>query len=305
MNAKDRMSTKDRRKQDHKPSGKKAFATAGDTALPVQGPPKVLGSSSGSAGRQGKGAGVKHWRLTPADAHEWVTFEDPEEQRSWRFDVTFLLSHWECLYGRGCQGVLTAAAPAMAQGCCSYGAHLTGDQDAARVKAAAKALTPEQWQFAEQGHRGGVLRRGAGETAVTRLIKGACIFLNRPEFPGGPGCALHRAALEHGEPPMTTKPDVCWQLPLRREDTTNADGSVTSSVGQWDRSHWGAGGEEFAWWCTEAPEAFTGATAVWHHMRDELSALAGPTVFPLLAAYLEARETAGPLLPHPALRSKS
>ena len=68
---------------------------------------------------------VKRWRLTPADAHEWVSFEDPAEEREWRFDVTFLLSHWGCLYGCGCQGVLTAPAPEMAQGCCSYGAHFT------------------------------------------------------------------------------------------------------------------------------------------------------------------------------------
>ena len=36
---------------------------------------------------------------SPADAHEWVSFEDPAEERTWRFDVTFLLSHWECVYG--------------------------------------------------------------------------------------------------------------------------------------------------------------------------------------------------------------
>jgi hypothetical protein len=251
------------------------------------------------------GAAANHWRLTPADAREWVSFEDPAEQRSWRFDVTFLLSRWECLYGRGCQGVLTGPAPEMAQGCCSYGAHFTGDEDIARVNAAARALTPDQWQFAAQGRRGGTVRRIAGGTNVTRLVKGACIFLNRPDFPGGAGCALHRAALERGQPPMTAKPDVCWQLPLRREDTTNPDGSVTSSVTQWDRAHWGAGGGEFAWWCTEAPEAFAGATAIWRHMHDELSALAGPAIYSLLVGYLEARETAGAALPHPALRSKS
>jgi hypothetical protein len=246
----------------------------------------------------------KRWRLTPADAHEWVTFEDPSEERTWRFDVTFLLSHWECLYGHGCQGVLTGPAPEMAQGCCSYGAHFTGDEDLDRVKAAAQTLTPEQWQFAAKGRRGGVSRPGAGGVAVTRLVDGACIFLNRPGFPGGPGCALHRAALERGTRPMDLKPDVCWQLPLRREDTSNPDGSVTSVVGQWDRQHWGAGGAEFAWWCTEAPEAFRGGAAVWRHMRDELTELVGPEVFALLAPYLEAREKGGPLLPHPAVRRK-
>ena len=252
-------------------------------------------------GKQANGKQAKRWRLVPADAQEWVTFEDPAEQRTWRFDVTFLLSHWACLYGRGCQGVLTELAPEMAQGCCSYGAHFTGDEDSARVKAAARTLTTEQWQFAAQGKRG-FARRGAGGTVSTRLVDGACIFLNRPGFPGGPGCALHRAALERGDRPMDLKPDVCWQLPLRREDTSNADGSVTSVVGQWDRAHWGAGGTDFAWWCTEAPEAFRGGAPVWRHMKDELIALIGPDVFSLLARYLEAREKTGPALPHPAAR---
>jgi hypothetical protein len=34
-------------------------------------------------------------------AHEWLSFEDPEEERTWVFDVTFMLSHWGCIFGRG------------------------------------------------------------------------------------------------------------------------------------------------------------------------------------------------------------
>jgi hypothetical protein len=244
----------------------------------------------------------KRWRLTPADAHEWVTFEDPDEQRVWRFDVTFLLSNWECIYGRGCQGVLTSPAPELEQGCCSYGAHFTDDDDLARVREAAKTLTAEQWQFAGQGRRGGATRRRPGQAAVTKMVDGACIFLNRPGFPGGPGCALHRAAIERSVHPMQLKPDVCWQLPLRREDTANPDGSVTSTVTQWDRAHWGPGGDEFAWWCTEAPEAFRGAAPVWRQMQPELEAMVGPDVFAQLVPYLEAKQSSGGLLPHPAQR---
>lgn len=32
----------------------------------------------------------------PDDLHEWVSFEDPDEQRTWLFDVTFLTSNWPC-----------------------------------------------------------------------------------------------------------------------------------------------------------------------------------------------------------------
>ncbi len=66
----------------------------------------------------------------PADAHEWVSFEDPSEERTWLIDVTFLSSSWQCIYGCGCQGVLTAPAPEQMEGCCSYGAHFTDEADA-------------------------------------------------------------------------------------------------------------------------------------------------------------------------------
>ena len=239
----------------------------------------------------------------PADAREWVSFEDDEEERTWVFDVTFLTSAWRCLFGAGCQGVLTGPAPELEQGCCSYGAHFTDDADVARVEAAAATLEPSQWQFAAQGRRRGVVRAGAGGTQVTRLVDGACIFLNRPGFPGGAGCALHRAALERGALPLELKPDVCWQLPLRREEAADDDGHVTTTITQWDRRHWGAGGAEFHWWCTEAPEAFDGQRPVWQAMAAELVALVGPVTYLKLADYLRGRPRRS-YLPHPAVRTR-
>jgi hypothetical protein len=233
---------------------------------------------------------------------EWASFEDAVEDRTWVFDVTFLSSPWTCIFGQGCQGVLTAAAPELAQGCCSYGAHFVDGDDVARVEKAADRLTAEQWQFRPQGRRRGVWKVSpAGET-VSRLVDGACVFLNRPGFPGGPGCALHRAALEWGERPLDLKPDVCWQLPLRREDDEAADGHVTSTVRQWDRRHWGEGGAEFHWWCTEAREAYAGAEPLYRSMAAELSAMVGPDVYRRLAAYLDLRAAGSVPLPHPAVR---
>ncbi len=241
----------------------------------------------------------------PADAHEWVSFEDPGEDRTWVFDVTFLESPWRCIYGDGCQGVLTGPAPELVEGCCSYGAHLSGEEDARRVEAAAATLTAQNWQFAREATRrkGPIRRNGPSKAATTRLVKDACIFLNRPGFPGGPGCALHRAALERGLDPSELKPDVCWQLPLRREDATAADGHVTSTVSQWARRHWGEAGEEFAWWCTEAPEAFSASVPVHRSLEVELARLVGDDVFALLRAYLDERTPAGVALAHPVLRS--
>ena len=82
-----------------------------------------------------------------------------------------------------------------------------------------------------------------------------------PASPAAPGCALHRAALEAGERFMDWKPEVCWQLPLRRVDDTDAYGHVTSTVREWKRRDWGEGGYEFHWWCTDDPEAFVGHQA--------------------------------------------
>lgn len=238
----------------------------------------------------------------PGDAHEWVSFDDPEEDRTWLFDVTFLTSSWRCIYGSGCEGVLTGPAAARAEGCCSYGAHFTGEEDVRRVEQAAAALTEAQWQHRERARKRGPLKQHGGVT-TTRLASGACIFLNRPGFPGGPGCALHRAALEQGVSPISTKPDVCWQLPLRREDATDeATGHVTSTVTQWDRRHWGPAGEEFHWWCTEAPEAFTSASAVYRSLAPELVELVGQRPYEMLAGYLADRFADRTPLPHPVVR---
>ncbi|MGH9179387.1 MAG: hypothetical protein ACRD0N_12645 [Acidimicrobiales bacterium] len=240
----------------------------------------------------------------PDDAHEWVSFEDLEEERTWVFDVTFLLSPWTCIFGQGCQGVLTGPTPELVHGCCSYGAHFTGEEDVARVTAAAATLTPQQWQFHTHGHRLGVTKRNRqGETA-TRTVQGACIFLNRVGFPTGPGCALHVAALERAERPLDLKPDVCWQLPLRRDDAVDGEGHVTSTVRQWDRRHWGAGGAEFHWWCTEEPDAFVGHRPVYQEMKDELVELVGAEVYERLVALLAARAEGWAPLPHPAVRSR-
>ena len=241
----------------------------------------------------------------PADAHEWVSFDDPDELRTWVFDVTFMLSGWECIFGRGCQGVLTGPAPELVQGCCSYGAHFTDDDDVARVEKAARVLKKSEWQFAAIGRRDGVVTTEADGTRITRLVDDACVFLNRPGFPAGAGCALHQAATVRGREPLELKPDVCWQLPLRREDTTGPDGGVTSTVTQWDRRHWGDGGAEFHWWCTEAPEAFGGRRPVYAAMAPELRALAGDAVYEQLREYLEGKEKGQVFLAHPVVRAQA
>jgi len=241
----------------------------------------------------------------PVDTREWVSFEDEGEERTWVFDVTFLTSNWKCIFGEGCQGVLTGPAPELVQGCCSYGAHLIDKKDARRVEKVAKTLTAEEWE--NHGSKKPVIITNKHGELVTRIKGDACVFLNSPGFAAGAGCALHLAALKRGLNPLVYKPEVCWQLPLRREDQVEEDGHVVSTIRQWDRRHWGKGGLEFHWWCTEDPEAFVGTKPVYQEMQAELTEMVGATVFEQFQAYLQQRDQLRAQrvpLPHPAVRTR-
>lgn len=238
------------------------------------------------------------------DLHEYVSFDDPAEYRTWVFDVTFLASPWTCIFGRGCPGVLTESAPELEQGCCSYGAHFVDDEDHAAVLAKIERLTDEQWQFRSKARRDGPTRRTRSGQWVTRIHQGACIMLNRPDHPGGAGCALHQAANDAGERPLDWKPDVCWQLPLRLEESTDEHGHVTSMLREWKRRDWGGGGEEFHWWCTDDPQAFVGSQPAYEALRDEIVELVGETPYRLFTGYMDRRREWQPV-PHPALRTRA
>jgi hypothetical protein len=244
----------------------------------------------------------------PSDSHEWVSFEDTNEERTWVFDITFLTSDWTCIFGRGCQGVLTGPSPELVQGCCSYGAHLIDKKDARHVEKVAATLTPDEWQHHAAGKKKPVIHKNKDGDLVTRLVDDACIFLNRPGFAAGAGCAFHIAAVRRGVNPMTLKPSVCWQLPLRREDAVDDDdGHVTSTIRQWDRRHWGKGGAEFHWWCTESPDAFIGKKPVYREMQAELTEMIGAKVYDRLLALIRERDRlrgTGVPLPHPAVRKR-
>lgn len=241
----------------------------------------------------------------PLDVHEWISFDDAEEARTWVFDATYLRSHHRCIYGMGCQGVLDGPAPELALGCCSYGAHFVDEDDVANVVAHFVRLRPEDMQFHAEATAAGFLEPGepaddGSHVTVTRLVDDACIFLNRPGFARGPGCALHVAALDAGERPLDWKPNVCWQVPIRLEHSTDENGHVTSRLREWKRRDWGEGGADFHWWCTEAPEAFSGAEPVYLAARDEIIELVGQPAYEQAVELLERAEWVP--LPHPSRR---
>jgi len=236
------------------------------------------------------------------DTHEWMSFVD-DDGASWLVDITFLLSNWNCIFGNGCQGVLTGPAPELVQGCCSYGAHFTGEEDRQRVELAATRLTKDQWQFRDKGKKGTTKVNKEGDI-VTKMVDDACIFLNRPDFARGAGCALHVLSLDTGESFIPLKPEVCWQVPLRKEEIELANGDIVTRIAQWDRNDWGEGGSEFHWWCTQDDGAFTGATRVVDSMREELIAMTNESAYQQILAYCDSKTRQGTALPHPVLRRR-
>ena len=237
-------------------------------------------------------------------AREWVTFTDPvRKDHVWHVDVTFLTSAYTCIYGAGCQGVLTEKSPEMMQGCCSYGAHASDGKDRKHVEKVAAKLTASDWQFIKKGRKKGIWAKIGKNEWRTRLVDDACIFLNRPGFDGGAGCALHVHAMRTGQHHSDVKPEVCWQVPLRNieeYDDDADDGVVHHRLTEFARHGWGEGGEEFAWWCTEESDAFVGREPVYRSSEVELRKMIGDELYEGVAAYLDERLAAAPPVRHPS-----
>ena len=228
--------------------------------------------------------------LPPADGHEWLSLAGDGDS-TWLLDVTFLGSSYGCVYGRGCPGITEGAA---SLGCCNHGAHFTDTADRLTTARYAQRLLPHEWQHHRRGRARGPFKRVGDDGWMTRLVDGACVFLNRPDHPGGAGCALHQAALARGERPMDWKPDVCWQVPLRLDIHTDDYDHDTFLLRAWERRDWGGGGASFDWWCTEEPEAYDHATPLYRTMTDELVELMGEGIYRKLCAVLDQRYPAPP-----------
>ena len=199
---------------------------------------------------------------------------------TWRFDVDFLTSHWTCIWGRGCLGILSEPAEDLGQGCCSIGADLGDEDEGMLISALAATLEPGRFEHHHVAQREGVFANGS--LTHTRVVDGACIFFNRPGFAGGSGCALHLAALDAGESPTGWKPSVCWQLPLKVDWTDRGDGGETATLRRWTRADWGedeGDPDAMAWCCTEGDRAYVGTQPVVESLADELQELVGQEVY--------------------------
>jgi hypothetical protein len=227
---------------------------------------------------------------------EWVTLVDPEDDhRRYTFDVSFLLSDYTCIFGRGCKGLTGRAV----LGCCVHGAYLNEDDDGAELeRIAQEELDPETMQFHRSAVRKGVLTTDDEGETHTRVVEGGCIFANREGFAAGEGCALHHLAVRRGEDPMTYKPTVCWQVPLHRtiDEKVGSDGRTVEvhSIAAFERGDWGEGGADFKWWCFDDDTAFVSDHPLFRTMERELRTMVGDQVYDELAGYLEQRIDVAP-----------
>ncbi len=240
----------------------------------------------------------------PGFARDWIEFTDPnDELEIYKCDLTWLTSYWTCIYGDGCKGVF---ADRPNDGCCTEGAMYSDADDEARVLKSAADLTPDMWQFYMESRPkklGGDLQISEvdeDKERKTRTVNGSCIFLNRKGyeadgFTGSFGCVLHHLALKEGRHFVETKPDVCWQLPMRRSFETREVGDREYSItviGEYERLAWGDGGDDFDWYCTSDSDAHVGTEPVYISNRVELVTLLGQNVYDILAKYCDERMAA-------------
>ena len=178
----------------------------------------------------------------------WIEFQDPaDDEQVFRCDLTWLTSSWTCIFGNGCQGIY---ADSPDTGCCTLGAHFSDKDDEKRVAEWVDRLDDATWERRPEAlnKKGKVKRSGWTETdedgeRKTKVSGGACIFHNSRGFEGGYGCALHALALNEDIHFVETKPDVCWQLPIRRTFRNVERHDDTSylevTISEYDRRGWG------------------------------------------------------------------
>jgi hypothetical protein len=242
--------------------------------------------------------------VAPNFARDWVEFANPANPGElFKCDLTWLTSYWQCIYGNGCCGIDADKPDA---GCCSDGAYYTSKEDEDRVLKAAKKLTRAEWQFYDQARAkksGGKLQIteiGLDKDRKTRKVKDSCIFLNRvgyeaPGYTGSFGCALHHLAVREQVHFVDTKPDICWQLPLRRswEIREMGDKEITVVViGEYERLAWGDGGADFDWYCTSNSEAHVGRIPVYQSNKIELTKMMGEAGYSELEKLCDSRMAA-------------
>lgn len=145
------------------------------------------------------------------------------------------------------------------------------------------------WQnylIARNGSKFSVVEQGLDNDPKTRKVKNTCIFFNGSDFDEQYfGCALHHLAEREGRNFLETKPDICWQLPLRRSWEIRENGDSKYSViviGEYTREAWGEGGADLDWYCTSNTEAHNASAPLYLTNMNELIALMNKDAYQIL-----------------------
>lgn len=251
--------------------------------------------------------------LAPDFPRQWLEFTNPDDNNHvFSIDLTWIESYYSCQFGTAnCRGIVEGFSQV---GCCNHGAFLCDETDREQLFDAVRRMPKHYWQ-----HRPDTVDaylksdridiepwlewdeldgdEGEPEPALkTTLVSGACIFANRADWETGPGCAIHQWALAEGEDLTVVKPEVCWQLPLRRLEAweERADGVeiLRTTITEYNRRGWGNGGEDFHWYCTTAPSCHSNSIPLWQSCETELRVLMGDAAYEVLADHCHRRAQA-------------
>lgn len=252
--------------------------------------------------------------VAPDFPREWFEFTNPDDPfHVLSIDLTWVESHYSCAFGTSACPGIDASQPDV--GCCVHGAYMADEQDRDQLYDAVASMPAKYWQHRPDSVDSYLAAAdpvelepwlvwdeldgddGEPEPALkTPLVGGACIFANREGWATGAGCALHQWALDAGEDLTVVKPEVCWQLPLRRheeyEERPDGQEILRTTIGEYDRRGWGGGGEDFDWYCTGDSACHSNPEPMWRSHRAELVALLGQECYEILAEHCAAREQA-------------
>lgn len=262
----------------------------------------------------------------PDFPREWFEFTNPADPlHVFSIDLTWVESHYTCQFGTSaCHGIDKQQTDV---GCCVHGAYMADETDREQLCDAVERMPAKYWQLRPAGVDKYLAEEdptelepwlvwdeldgddGEPEPALkTPIVDGACIFANRAGWATGAGCALHQWAMAEGEELTVVKPEVCWQLPLRRheeyEERPDGQEILRTTIGEYDRRGWGGGGEDFDWYCSTDAACHTSPEPMWRSQKTELIALMGEECYAILADHCAARAQAAAagvkLTRHPA-----
>lgn len=229
---------------------------------------------------------------------EWLTLKH-ESGVVWRLDITFLLSSYECIFGRGCQGTGFTTP-----GCCGHGFYFE-KHETAGIKANIRLLTEDdldgpalrqvqgnnaarrQWAYGrdDDGYNSRTVDEDLADIDPEHYRNAACIFFDRR--PGQEGCAFHKLALRTDQSIIDTKPNVCWTAPLMTHELGNDEYVLTAMTNlDWGQDE----SEPLDWWCIEDTGApYDHPSAVYRTLRDEITAIIGSRLYDELTGYIAHR----------------